>query len=249
MGVDERKRNIISPYIDDAVLSLGGYITLARDNGIDVSIINMFTQTGFAPNIEGGAERATAARRAEEKLIKDKTGAEIYGLGMNDSPMRGYGLNQEVRIGEVSLDYVFAPNVNDERGTIDEAKDRIRDLISENSLEGRFLAPRGTGFHRDHLIAMTAALELLDEGTIEELALYEDMPYAASSASRSFSPFLERNTRELLVRTDWNRKESLVRVYESQGAGEWIPAMKEYAGSISREKYRGFAERLHKIER
>lgn len=116
---------VVSPHLDDGVLSLGAFIATAVDGGARVSVVTIFggdpdsTAKAGPWDGRGGFEtagEATRARREEDKLACETLGAECdwlpyldkdYGPPPSEDDVWGYLSNAVER-----ADFAFVPGVH-----------------------------------------------------------------------------------------------------------------------------------------
>jgi LmbE family N-acetylglucosaminyl deacetylase len=177
---------VISPHLDDAVLSVGGAIAAWTAAGDRVVIATVFTD---GPPLEEitPAMRAWAdfpARRAEDARACATLGAEARWLGHVERAFRRPFLSARAcfttptdRAGFVTL-----PAVTATLAALDAlAPDRV-------------LAPLGVGNHVDHVEVMIATSDwALARGWRDRLAFYEDF-YALSTTMRRAHPIARQRS-------------------------------------------------------
>jgi LmbE family N-acetylglucosaminyl deacetylase len=147
---------ILSPHIDDAVLSVWGVLAGPGD----VQVINVFDGVPAGQRTIGWWDQLTRAEdplaRADERHAEDT--AALAGLGRS----------------AISLGFVDAQYGNGEP-QLEPLVDCIaRTLPPESTV----LAPAALGEHPDHTRTRAAALALRERGFA--VALYADVPHAAS---------------------------------------------------------------------
>ena len=228
---DTSRLIVLSPHLDDAVLSCGALMNHARTE-TSVTVVTFFTE-GTEPPYTYGARRYLQkhgksdanslflARRAEDQAALEGAGISYVHVGLKEILFRRRTqplLNQLPRTSRIpELSYIY-PTVHfhvilggispDDLGTIRSVLDTIDHLSLESSTF--FLAPLGVGGHKDHLLVRTAA-----ELSRKRVAYYSDFPYNTRySADLSF---IERNS---LMPTTWSRdlaaKLPLIRAYQTQ---------------------------------
>ncbi len=152
----ERPTVILSPHLDDAVLSLWHVL----EGPGDAVVVNVFTGTP-ADGRPGWWDRTTGAtdagrrvreRRAEDRAALAPTGRRAVALGL---------LDHQHRDRDVDTDALHQ--------ALDEAA----------SGDARVLAPAALGGHPDHRAVRDGALALRGGG--REVALYADLPHAVLS--------------------------------------------------------------------
>jgi LmbE family N-acetylglucosaminyl deacetylase len=142
---------VVSPHLDDAVLSCGGAMLARARLGERVVVATVFS--------EG---RDHARRREEDRRAVELLGAEVMHLGLFDAPER-LGLERSHRA--LVEEPVVSPS--------DEAlvRDAVRTAVGRTQ-PAEIWAPLGVGGHVDHRVVHAA---LRDRAG---LVLYEDRPYA-----------------------------------------------------------------------
>ncbi len=144
------KLTIISPHLDDAVLSVGAAIAHHRTIGDDVTVITCCS-------IAADERRVDADKRALAHLD-----ARAIHLGGKDAPLRGYALSwASLCQGDDDVDHTNAL----ERALRSLARIAFDDAV--------VWAPLAVGGHVDHRAARDATLRI-----VPFAHLYEDRPYA-----------------------------------------------------------------------
>jgi len=149
-----RITTILSPHIDDAVLSL--WAVLAGPG--DVRVINVFDGVPDGQQAIGWWDRLTRAEdpvaRADERHAEDRAALALLGRHA------------------VSLGFPDAQYANGEP-SLEPLIERIAQALPHQTT---VLAPAALGKHPDHLRTRTAALALHERGF--PVALYADIPHA-----------------------------------------------------------------------
>lgn len=238
---------VLSPHLDDAVLSCGALMSHAAGH-TEVRVATFFTEPGVPPYTFSGrqylrqvgqpdAERLYRDRRAEDCEVLQRLGVDWLHLGLIDglfrrkAPASGGGLGrvrnvlpEATHIYPTYRLHLAAGRISrHDAGTLG----RVLALLEELASPPRtlLLAPSGVGGHVDHVLVRTAA-ELSGVPVI----YYSDFPY---NQQHSLDPgFVERNA---LVEVEWSRelaaKSALVRRYHSQAdalfPGGGIPMVPE----------------------
>ena len=172
---------VLSPHFDDAAYALA--ITLARIayRGETIEVVNCFTQSEHAPQIEGeGLDDVSGLRAQEDAEFARTLGPTVTsrGLGFPDTSARpGYG--------DVSLSFHRRNFTEDEAGL---CKQLIL-AFSQLPDEGPVFTPLAYGNHVDHRLVRAAAEEVFPA---HRLVYFEDMPYSASAARRMLRKKLAR---------------------------------------------------------
>lgn len=152
-----RTTTILSPHIDDAVLSLWGVLAGPGD----VTVINVFDGVPEGQRAVGWWDQLTRAEdpiaRADERHAEDTAALALLGRSA------------------VSLGFVDAQYANGNGApTLDSLVEAIVQALPK---ESAVLAPAALGEHPDHSRTRAAALALRERGF--PVALYADVPHAA----------------------------------------------------------------------
>jgi LmbE family N-acetylglucosaminyl deacetylase len=223
---------VLSPHLDDAVLSCGALMAHAAGR-TSVRVATFFTEAGAPPYTWSGrhylrlagqpdAARLYRERRAEDAEVLRRLGAGWVHLGLTDGLFRrkptASGRHQEWMrrvLPEPSHVYpTYRLHVATGRispydaGTLGRARAALEQLAS--APRTILLAPSGVGRHVDHVLVRTAA-----ELSRHRVVYYSDFPY---NQQHPLDPrFVERNE---LAAVEWSRglaaKAALVRGYRSQ---------------------------------
>lgn len=145
---------IVSPHLDDALLSCGILMQRQVAESNDVFVLNIFTAGTNAAN-----------RRMEEQNAIGKAGAQPFFLDELDAPDRNpvYWANEKLFFG--ALEDVPASYIAKVEG-------RLRDFFVEHKIDIAYF-PLGAGNHIDHRITFAAGQRIKD--TV--VRFYEDRPY------------------------------------------------------------------------
>jgi LmbE family N-acetylglucosaminyl deacetylase len=171
---------ILSPHLDDAVLSLGGLIAGEVAAGRSVEVVSCFT-SGPPLDTIAPAHRVFgdySMRRAEDERAMARLGARYRWLDLHERIWREPALPPS----GVFPTHVF--RTPDRMDDFDELK-AIRAAIGE-LLDGgsTVYAPLAVGHHIDHVeVALAALREVLGRGAFDQIKFYED-PYALGRACR-----------------------------------------------------------------
>lgn len=223
---------VLSPHLDDAVLSCGGLMSYAARR-TEVRVVTFFTEAGTPPYTLSGrrylrqvgqpdAERLYRDRRAEDGEVLERLGAHWLHLGLSDGLFRRRPSASGARVGWAhrvlpELAYVYPTyRLHVSSGRISrhdtDTLNRVRAALEQLAFPPHtvLLAPAGVGGHVDHVLVRTAA-----ELSGRPVVYYGDFPY---NQRHGFDPgFVGRNG---LGAVAWSRelaaKSPLVRGYRSQ---------------------------------
>lgn len=174
---------VVSPHLDDGVLSVGGIIERAAANGAEVVVGTAFTAdtpagAGLSPlavelhGLWGLGTNPFAHRRAEDVAAVSGLGARVrYGqlldaLYRTDAAGNPLYPTRQAVFGEPS-----------ERDGIGDALVALFEGWIEDIAPDLVLCPLGVGRHVDHVVASNAVRRVA-MGRAVNIALYEDMPYS-----------------------------------------------------------------------
>ncbi|MFF7790420.1 PIG-L family deacetylase [Streptomyces sp. NPDC007991] len=238
---------VLSPHLDDAVLSCGGLMSHAAGR-THVRVVTFFTEAGAPPYTLSGrrylrqagqpdAERLYRDRRAEDREVLERLGVDWRHLGLSDCLFRrkhGASGGRTRWVPRLLPEpwYVYPTyrlHVSTGRisrhdtDTLGHVRASLEQLASPP--QTLLLAPSGVGGHVDHVLVRTAA-----ELSGRPVVYYSDFPY--NQQHRPDLDFVQRNA---LVEVEWSRqlatKVELVRGYRSQAdalfPGGVIPVVPE----------------------
>jgi LmbE family N-acetylglucosaminyl deacetylase len=167
---------VVSPHLDDAVLSVGGSMAAWTAAGERVVVATVFTTGPSLDEVEPTMRKWAdyPARRAEDAEACAVVGAQVRWLGQIERAFRkpfmtglSYFTTPPDRAGFTALPQVIA------------ALDTLDDLDPH-----RILVPLGIGNHVDHVEALVAATDwAIARGWRDRLWFYEDF-YALSGTMR-----------------------------------------------------------------
>ncbi len=148
---------VVSPHLDDAVLSVGAALAARVDAGGDVVVVTVCSR------VDDGGVRA-----AEDAASLATLGARGVHLGLPDAPLRGVPCTH---------DALCAADVDDALAAA------AADALGPWCAGAEVWAPLGCGGHVDHRLCHAAARSLRGASTTAEgaaagWAFYEDRPYA-----------------------------------------------------------------------
>jgi LmbE family N-acetylglucosaminyl deacetylase len=147
---------IISPHLDDAILSCGIMMQRAVAKGDALFVYNIFTKGHNSEN-----------RKNEEHAAMAYFGAKVFFADELDAPDRDARYQSDIAL--------FWGDLKDvPESFISHLASRLRHFITEHEIERVYL-PLGAGGHIDHRLCFEAAKELRD--MTAEFYFYEDRPY------------------------------------------------------------------------
>jgi LmbE family N-acetylglucosaminyl deacetylase len=163
------KHIYISPHSDDVALSCGGQIMAASARKNDMMVLNIFTSEsdGLSDDpSDTGANFPDSIR--SDRNLEDAAAWHYAGIETRHALIPEALLRKR-------FPFAIIPGREDPA-----LVDRIfRFILShiERYPEANYYFPAGFGNHIDHIACKRAAFRLLDEGRLDRIFLYEDIPY------------------------------------------------------------------------
>jgi LmbE family N-acetylglucosaminyl deacetylase len=223
---------IISPHLDDAFFSLGGY--LLKNRPAKKKIVDVFTTSRFAPRFKRyklDIDQISLIRRREELKNASIVDTIVEFLNFPEAPLRGY------------TSAFDQPRWKEEAEMIEAIKSHLYQIIKDAKI---VFFPLGIGMNVDHVILSRLGLEFLLEGQ-NQIMFYEDLPYAAGFPRRfGLDSKLSRvHLKSELVSIDPIGKLKLALAYKSQCL-PYIPLQIIMYSKLTRP-LGGFYERIWSI--
>jgi LmbE family N-acetylglucosaminyl deacetylase len=206
-AVTRRARNgrvvVVSPHLDDAVLSLGAHISSLVCSGASVCVLTVFAGDRSSSAPAGGWDRragfgteaeAANARRAEDLAACAVVGATPRWLSFGDSDYERHGDQQAVLAA-------------------------VHEALAGSDAA---LLPGAPLTHPDHSFLMRTLAPSL--ARLSEVGLYAEQPYSSRAPGSTQAPEWLENTLECELRfdsapvgaRDWVAKWRAIRTYRSQ---------------------------------
>jgi hypothetical protein len=164
---------VLSPHLDDAVLSTGGLLAHLAERNVRVEVINFFTAGSsllsplttrlLEKSKTANAEAYFAARKAEDEAVFQTLHITVKHLNLTDSAWR------TTQDGQPLYRSIFDPVSDQDKIIVEKAKLLIRNLIDESTL---VIAPLARGRHVDHVLTRETATTLQ-----APIIFYTDYPY------------------------------------------------------------------------
>lgn len=219
----------ISPHLDDAVFSCGGYIGKLRALSHTVRVLTLFSGSpagklsllARALHADWNLPKdAAAIRREEDKQALGVLGAEALHAGFLDCIYRRDRMSGKpvyTRLGQI-----LRQESVEETQLIEEVAEYLGDVLQEGRYQHAF-APLGLGGHVDHLITHAAARLAQSKCPRTRFFFYEDLPYAISDRPGD-------------ERTRGMRSFSCIR---RDGSAQKYAAMNQYVSQVKSPRYSG----------
>jgi LmbE family N-acetylglucosaminyl deacetylase len=238
---------VLSPHLDDGVLSCALTILALRTLGLRVHVLTVFAGQPAGPLSAvaarfhaacGQGPQAIAERRQEDRQALAVLGAEPRHLNYLDVVYR--------RCPDGSWrctddDDPFRLHPADEPALQADLTDRVASILHQRR-PAWLLLPLAAGGHIDHQLsrhAGRAAVASLPDGPRPQVLLYEDIPYAHHEPCEGLA--LADHLRPVVTPTStdgWSRKVTAIGCYRSQvrmlwqGASDWPDRLREYADHL-----------------
>ncbi|HEY7070959.1 MAG TPA: PIG-L family deacetylase [Acidimicrobiales bacterium] len=223
---------VVSPHLDDAVLSAGGIIAATARRGGRVRVVTVFDG---APAVIGPDARAfheacglgddaMDVRRGEDDRALATLGASPERLGLREALYRTGTRGQPVYAGEPDI---FCADPGREPAIVGQVAEALAcALDGEDSEDGEdelVLVPVGVGGHVDHVIVRRAAERDLRAGD-RAWGYYEELPYLLFDRCKGWEDQLGtgRSTVVPLGAPDRRAKLAAAAEYRSQHRILWI---------------------------
>lgn len=156
---------IISPHLDDAILSLGGYL-LSRKDKNDL-VFSLFNTAWTALDEDYSVQEITDMNLEEEKKVISMIGCKHKFGGYNEALLRGY------------TNWNAPLCIESEKELLEKIIFEICEVVKKGNFD-KIFSPLAIGKHVDHVLVYEVAKKIkrkLEEWKIE-LLFYEDLPYA-----------------------------------------------------------------------
>jgi LmbE family N-acetylglucosaminyl deacetylase len=238
---------VLSPHLDDAVLSCGAVLASAAEANADV--VTIFNGPPEGPLSDaardfharcGHGDDAMSHREGEDDLALRHLGISPTRLGFPESLYRRDAAGQH-RHSDLRSAFRSRPEAEPE--VVQAITDRLLTVTAVEKAD-LLLVPLGIGDHIDHQIVAAAAQDLQ-----RPMLWYEDIPYAMNRHYRGWEATLA--PADALIHyasaAHWQRKLDAIECYASQheflwrNQGYWREALTAYAvsvgGGVTAERY------------
>ena len=199
---------VLSPHLDDAVLSLGQHIIEWKKEGKRIKVITVFTKFGDGKDLpdysknylfESGFEstkKFEEARVKEDETAMKKLGVDFEHWGLVDAGFRNiYNSKKELMGGVV--------DPRDKK-----LEKQIKEKLMKVSAADLFLVPAGVGGHVDHVMINNIGKEIINK------KYYLDVPYIWQNLN--FVKYLGKILRAKMGKTGGAEKMEILKCYQSQ---------------------------------
>lgn len=214
---------IISPHLDDAILSLGGFLTLMQKQ--NCKVITIFnTAWSIDTNLKEWRD-ITRKNLAEEREVMEQLKCDFEFLDFPEALLRGYARWNDAL--DMEKEYEVFRSITE-------------CLSPEIKKYDNIFFPRGIGNHVDHLLIK----KLSDNASAykDNIFFYEDLPYSCYEELEDFE-----DSMEILIDISrvYENKVELLEIYKSQLRIEQIEMVKKH--SLRLGKGRKYCERIWKL--
>jgi LmbE family N-acetylglucosaminyl deacetylase len=244
---------LISPHLDDAVLSCGAFVSRATALGDKAVIATVFAgdPSSLPPLAKKFHERWSIGQSIEQRKIEDAAackgiGASLLHLGFEDAIYRS-SENEGVTLYD-SVASLYEEYKSSDEAMLHEIYLKLQALMIEFQPDAVY-GPAAIGNHVDHVltrISLETTITTCPKSSEARLFLYEDLPYAARTSS-NFQVENGEAVLQLFGRRDWHRKVRALEKYKSQLSMLWPNAnycveLRSYAKTFAPQAY--YAERF-----
>lgn len=211
---------ILSPHIDDAFLSLGGFISKYSHKHL-IEVVNIFSYDPWVlKKFDTKSKQKNILIRKKEEIINSKASETTIHFWEYPAGWKERGYSQ----------WQLPIDKSKDADLLKKLKRRLKAMSKKFDL---VFAPLSIGGHVDHLIVRNVVAMLSDLNVV----FYEDLPYALEESFFGFSnQFISKNNlipfRVILSRELIDTKNLLVSTYKSQLSPSEMKAVVKY----SREK-------------
>jgi hypothetical protein len=159
--------------MDDVALSCGGQIISNISKRDAIMVLNVFRseEDGGDNYREGGTLSRAQDYIKPLRSMEDEAAWACLGIEPKYLDLPEALLRNEFPFS------IFLSLRSKDREIADKGYDRVRGIVALHP-EAEMYFPAGFGNHRDHLLCREVAFRLLDNGDLDRIFLYEDIPYA-----------------------------------------------------------------------
>lgn len=238
---------VLSPHLDDAVLSCGAVLASAVEANVAVVTVFNGPPDGALSDAArdfharcGHGDDAMALREGEDDRAMGQLGVASVRLGL---PEALYRRDASGEPSYLDIRSIFRSRPDDESEVVDTVTDLLLKVTAVEEAD-LLLIPLGIGGHIDHQIVAAAGLNLR-----RPVVWYEDMPYALNRHYRGWEATIA--PADALIHyasaAQWRRKLGAIDCYASQleilwgNRKMWREALTAYAvsvgGGVPAERY------------
>lgn len=245
----------ISPHMDDAVLSCGGFIGKLAAYGYPVMVLTLFCgspEGPLSPLAKALHDEwklpldAPAIRREEDRRAMELLGVPYFQESFKDCIYRRDPNTQTYAYNDI--DEIIGQEGVRESNMIDVIAENLSGHLSQNRWDIIY-APLSIGRHVDHQIVNLAVKQIMLDFSHLDFHFYEDLPYATYDEQL---PGLDKMYADYVcyVAADASRKYDAMRQYKSQVISDVQPigididAIMDYGRRIGARAGDSFGERI-----
>ena len=239
----DMKTIILSPHLDDAIFSCGGWIWEQITKGMDLEIWTIFAGDPPAGELSDLARSIHASWGLSQDVVRirreeDREACRIVGAGLRHFPF----LDCIYRSASDGSPYyqqgadIFSGLDQREAGLIDDVKNMLADQLPA---EANLVVPLAIGNHVDHEVTRKAVTRLE-----RDLTYYVDYPYAREPEGQEILRIMDDSS-------EWQPVQAQI---SDQGLDRWWQAACAYGSQIStfwedegvlREEIKDFSRKIH----
>lgn len=172
---------VISPHMDDAILSCGGLLDLLLKHMDCLTVTVCTADPANVPRENPPHGIALPSlRRNEEIAALNALGCKLLQLDLLDAIYRRHSLTGELLY--PAMDSIWSMPAADDDRHFQLLRGRLKSLCGPvGNRPTLIVSPMGIGHHVDHILCTQAALSVA--GSTDEILLYEDFPYVVDQGA------------------------------------------------------------------
>ena len=171
---------VLSPHLDDAVLSCGGWMAQTVEGGERVRVYNLFCAHYRGPLSPAASELHTSWGNPADitalRVAEDRRALAALGAGAIYGDVRDLIYRQDASGAWLypAMDDIMGTRKPQDDVLVGHYIEKVTKLFTKEEVE--IYAPLGIGGHIDHLLAFDLGMRLQESGYT--MRFYEDLPYA-----------------------------------------------------------------------
>jgi LmbE family N-acetylglucosaminyl deacetylase len=208
---------ILSPHLDDAVLSCADHVTELKSNGAEIIVVSIFsaykggavtsyTADMMAQSSISDLKVLETSRKDEDREALEQLGVSWQHLDLLDA---GYRYDSSGPLYPEIVDLCMPHKPLDEPAILKEITEQVMNL----DRGGLMFVPVAVGHHIDHRLVRAAAENCIPQ---ERLIYYVDFPYAINPKNWSIEQLRLLLNGRLSIKWITDRKRKVLGSYRSQ---------------------------------
>lgn len=214
-----KKILVLSPHLDDAVLSCADYCLKKKQEKFEIFVVSIFTKFNQSNYLSSDAisymhssgankpEQFEKNRKKEDQKAMNFLSFSYTYLNFVDAGFRTNGNKPTYK----TYKQLFSGQIaKTDLKLITKIKSKIKNF---NKNYEEVLIPYGIGNHADHIITRKTAELVFDE---KKIKYYLDQPYALKIKNWHLQPMLSIFKNQYTIRLTSNKKKKTLKLYKSQ---------------------------------